>query len=112
VNNFLAALLTFFLINITWVFFRSPDFTTAWSLLLSMFGQMPGGTAILPTLDIIKVVVVISGMVAVHWLMRDKVLLEVAFKLPWYILATIWAGMLILLIASQESSNSFIYFQF
>ncbi len=38
-NNFLLAMFTFFLINVTWVFFRAADFSTAWRLLTSMFGQ-------------------------------------------------------------------------
>ncbi len=45
VKNFFLALLTFFLINVTWVFFRSSTFTQSWELLKSMFGQANGGVA-------------------------------------------------------------------
>ena len=112
VSNFFLALLTFFLVNVTWVFFRSPDFATAWRLLYSMFGQVTEGTALISGLDVIKVTVIISLMVLVHWLMRNTNVLAVAKKMPWWIVGMAWAFMLILLILSQESSSSFIYFQF
>ncbi len=52
VKNFFLALLTFFLINVTWVFFRSSTFTQSWELLKSMFGQANDGAALLSTLAI------------------------------------------------------------
>jgi D-alanyl-lipoteichoic acid acyltransferase DltB (MBOAT superfamily) len=38
-KKFLLAMVTFFLVNVTWVFFRAPGFTDAWRMLTSMFGQ-------------------------------------------------------------------------
>jgi D-alanyl-lipoteichoic acid acyltransferase DltB (MBOAT superfamily) len=110
--NFLLALLTFFLINVTWVFFRAEDFTTAWRLLSSMFGAVNNGAAILSTLSILKVAIITVLLVICHWLMRNTRVLNVANKTPWWLLGIVWAGMLILLILSQESTGSFIYFQF
>ena len=112
VKNFLLALLTFFLINVTWVFFRSSTFTQSWQLLKSMFGQVNDGAALLSTLALIKVGVIITCMVIAHWLMRNTRVLSVAAKLPWWITGIIWAVILLLIILSQESSSSFIYFQF
>ena len=111
-NNFILALLTFFFINVTWVFFRSPDFTSAWRMLVSMFSHVPNGTVILTTLSIIKIAVIIVGMLAFHWTMRNTRVLTVAEKMPWWLLGIIWSVLLLLLIWSQESSSSFIYFQF
>ena len=111
-SNFLLALLTFFMINVTWVFFRSPDFTSAWRMLTSMFSSVKNGTVLLPTLSIIKVSVIIIGIVIFHWLMRNTRVLHVANKMPWWLLGLVWSAMLLLLILSQESSSSFIYFQF
>jgi D-alanyl-lipoteichoic acid acyltransferase DltB (MBOAT superfamily) len=111
-TNFLWALLTFFLITITWVFFRAPDFTSAWRMLTSMFSHVPKGAVLLSTLTIIKVSVIVAGMLVFHWFMRNTRVLTVANKLPWWLLGLIWSAMLILLILSQESSSSFIYFQF
>ena len=112
VSNFMLALFTFFLINVTWVFFRSPDFTSAWHLLTSMFSHVPKGAVLLTTLSIIKISVIIFFVVIFHWLMRNTRVLIVAEKLPWWLLGIIWSVLLLLLIWSQESSSSFIYFQF
>lgn len=111
-SNFTLALLTFFLVNVTWVFFRSTDFATAWRLLNSMFGNVDNGVALLTSLAIIKIAVIIICMVACHWMMRNTRVLNVANKASWWAVGMVWAIMLILLIVSQESSNSFIYFQF
>lgn len=110
--NFLLALLTFFFINVTWVFFRAPNFTSAWQLLTAMFTAAPKAEVLLTTLSIIKVSLIIFLLVLFHWLMRDTRILVVAEKIPWWLLGIIWSVLLLLLIWSQESSSSFIYFQF
>jgi D-alanyl-lipoteichoic acid acyltransferase DltB (MBOAT superfamily) len=111
--GFLYALLTFGLICITWVFFRSATFGGAALMLLSMFGQIPpAGPPILTTATIIKVAVVITLMLGFHWSMRNTSVLKTAGKMPWWAVGTIWAVMLILIILSQETSKAFIYFQF
>jgi D-alanyl-lipoteichoic acid acyltransferase DltB (MBOAT superfamily) len=111
-SNFLLALFTFFLVNVTWVFFRAPDFTSAWRLLRSMFMNVPNGAPLLTTLAIIQVSVIVFLLVIVQWFMRNTRVLTVAAKLPWWLLGIIWSVLLMLLILSQESSSSFIYFQF
>ncbi len=111
-TGFVYAMFTFFLVNVTWVFFRSSTFTKSWALLKSMFGQTNEGAPLLTTLAIIKVTVIITGMLAAHWFMRNTRVLEVAYKLPWWIVGIIWSIIILLLILSQESSSSFIYFQF
>lgn len=110
--NFLLALLTFFFINVTWVFFRAPNFTSAWQLLTAMFTAAPKAEVLLTTLSIIKVSLIIFLLILFHWLMRDTRILVVAEKIPWWLLGIIWSVLLLLLIWSQESSSSFIYFQF
>ncbi len=111
-RNFLLAMVTFFFINVTWVFFRAPDFSSAWQLLTSMFYNVPKAEALLTTLSIIKVSVITVLLVAFHWMMRNTRVLTVAEKMPWWLLGIIWSVLLLLLIWSQESSSSFIYFQF
>ena len=111
-GNFMLAMVTFFFINVTWVFFRAPDFTSAWQLLTSMFSTAPKAENLLTTLSIIKVSVIIFFLVAFHWMMRNTRVLTVAEKMPWWLLGIIWSFLLLLLIWSQESSSSFIYFQF
>jgi alginate O-acetyltransferase complex protein AlgI len=111
-NQFLLALLTFFLVNVTWVFFRSNDFGTAWRLLSSMFGQAVNGVPVLPTLDIIRVSIITIVLVATHWMMRNTTVWQQAQKMKWWMVSIIWSLMIILLVLSQKSSDSFIYFQF
>jgi alginate O-acetyltransferase complex protein AlgI len=109
---FLYALLTFFLINVTWVFFRSTSFDQAWQLLGSMFGYTKGGAVLLTTLAITKVAVIVTLMVIAHWFMRNTNVITVVYKAPWWIVGTVWALIILLIFWSQESSSSFIYFQF
>ncbi len=111
IAGFIYALFTFFLINITWVFFRANTFTKAGDILKSMFG-MQKGEPLLSTLSIIKVAVIIPVMLLFHWIMRNSKVLDTAYKIPWWLLGIVWAVLLLLLIWSQESSSSFIYFQF
>jgi hypothetical protein len=44
--------------------------------------------------------------------MRNTRVLTVAGKMPWWLLGIIWSLLLVMIILSQESSSSFIYFQF
>jgi len=112
VRGFLYAMLTFMLVNITWVFFRSATFSKAWQMLQSMFGMAHDARAMLTSLAILKVSIIIPAMVLCHWFMRNTRVLDVAYKLPWWLLGIIWSVLVLLLIWSQESGSSFIYFQF
>ena len=105
-------LLTLLLVNITWVFFRAPDFGGAARILLAMFGLIPDGRPLLATIDLLKVGVLTVLLVGTHWLMRDTSVRQVAARLPWWLLGLGWGAMLVLLILTQKSSSSFIYFQF
>jgi alginate O-acetyltransferase complex protein AlgI len=109
----LMALLTYLLVNLTWVFFRAPDFGTAWRIITSMFGFAPSDAATpLPTLYLVEVALAIGGLVTAHWLMRDTNIEQVAAKLPRWLLVLMLAGMAFLVIITQGSGNAFIYFQF
>ena len=109
---FFYALFTFFLVNVTWVFFRATTFTQAWTMLGSMFGLAGEAKPLLTTLAIIKICVIIPLMVLAHWWMRNSSVLQLAYKIPWWVLTVVWTLMLLALALSQESSSSFIYFQF
>lgn len=111
VTNFAYALLTFMLVNITWVFFRADTFGKSWGLLQSMFG-MADGMPLLTTLAIVKVSVIIPLIVLSHWFLRNTKVLDVAYKMSWIWLSFFWSAMILMLIWAQESGSSFIYFQF
>jgi D-alanyl-lipoteichoic acid acyltransferase DltB (MBOAT superfamily) len=105
-------LFIFFFVNITWVFFRAGTFAQAGGLLASMFGFVHGATPILTTLAMVKVGVVVAGLLVTQWLLRNTSLTTVAYRMPWWLTGLAWSSMLLLIILGQESSGSFIYFQF
>ena len=110
-TGFFYALLTFMLVNITWVFFRSHSFGKSWQMLESMFGAADG-KPLLTTLSILKVAIIVPIIVLFHWFMRNTKVLDVAHKLSWWSLGVVWSFLILLLIWAQESGSSFIYFQF
>jgi alginate O-acetyltransferase complex protein AlgI len=112
-GNFIQAFLTFLLICVTWVFFRSSTFGQAWRMLGAMFGKVTkGDVPFLNTIDLIKVGIVIVFMLGFHWFMRNSSILKTVGKMPWWAVSIIWSAMLIMIILSQGTSKSFIYFQF
>ena len=108
----IAALVTYFLVNITWVFFRAQSFAEAWTMLGSMFGLAGEPQKVLYYGEIAPALVVIAGMVATHWLMRDTSLERVAEKAPKWVVVTALSFMLFMLVVTQGSDSAFIYFQF
>ncbi len=106
------ALFTYLLVNITWVFFRAQDFTTAARMLRSMLWIDSTGAPLLNAWLVISSSVTIGSMLLIHWLMRDRDLHQVAERLPAAAVGLIWGIMLFLIAITQGGSNAFIYFQF
>jgi alginate O-acetyltransferase complex protein AlgI len=106
------AVLTYFLVNITWVFFRAKDFSTAWTVLRGMSGFNTTAKPILPTVFIVSTGIVVGALVALHWYMRERTLESVVARVPEPVLAVAWGLMAFAIVISQGSGNAFIYFQF
>ena len=106
------ALLTYFLVNLTWVFFRAQDFPMAWRLTKAMFFLGEAGEKVLPTHQIVIVIVTITAILLVHWNMRNRSLEEVVSRTPWWAIGSIAAAMLFAIIITQGTGDAFIYFQF
>jgi len=106
------ALLTYFLVNITWVFFRSQTFAQAKTMLASMFALAAEPQKVLYWNEIAPALIVVAGMVATHWAMRSTTLEYVAEKTPRWLIGALWAFMLFMLVITQGSDSAFIYFQF
>lgn len=111
-NGVFLALLTYTLVNFTWVFFRAREFSTAKNMIASMLFINDGGEKIIPSFDIIKVFVLITLLFICHWLMRNTSMKEVSLKTPAWVLGVVWGIMLFLIAISQGSGEQFIYFQF
>ena len=105
-------LLTFVLITVTWVFFRSPDFATAGGLLRSMAGLTIDGVPVVASIEMLKTIVVVLPMIGLHWFLRDSMIEEVVTRSPWWLGGLAWAAMLIVIIITQGGGGAFIYFQF
>lgn len=108
----LLAVVTYFLINITWVFFRAGDFATAWRMIVTMLTFVTDGEKVLPTVHVLETVITIGIMLVVHWYMRERRLDEEVRRMPVWLTGLVWGVMITLIIITQGGSDAFIYFQF
>ena len=108
----LLALITFFFVLITWVFFRAETFSVAKNMLNSMFMVSASKTVVLNYLNVYKVILITVILLLVQWYMRDKKVLDEVGKMSVLKMSLLWTFLLTILILSQESTSSFIYFQF
>jgi alginate O-acetyltransferase complex protein AlgI len=97
---------------VTWVFFRSKTFGGAWRVLNGMAGFNADAKAILPTEHLVPVLVIVTGIVVAHWLMRERTLESAIARVPAPVLSVTWALMLFAIVIAQGTGNAFIYFQF
>ena len=108
----LLGLLTYALINITWVFFRARSFDKAWLMLRGMFGANADAAPILPSVHVISVSVIIGMIVCTHWVMRARTLESTVARVPAWLLSIVWGLMAFAIVIAQGAGNAFIYFQF
>lgn len=111
-NGILLALLTYTCVNITWVFFRAREFSTAKNMITSMFFMNENGEKVLYTFDIIKVFAVVAALFFCHWQMRNTSMKVVAANTNQWVFAMFWALLFFGIVISQGSGEQFIYFQF
>ena len=105
-------LLTYALINVTWVFFRAKTFDKAWLVLKGMFGFNAKAEPILPTVHLVAVAAIVGGLVFAHWLMRNRTLESAVAQAPAAMVSVVWALMAFAIVIAQGTGNAFIYFQF
>jgi alginate O-acetyltransferase complex protein AlgI len=108
----LLGLLTYTLVNVTWVFFRAKTFAKAWLVLRGMVGRNAAARPILPTFSLIAVAAIVGGLVVAHWLMRSRTLEGVVARAPAALLCLVWSLMAFAIIICQGTGSAFIYFQF
>jgi len=111
-NGIFLAFLTFTCVNITWVFFRAREFSTAWNMIKAMTFTTSDGVKILETFEVVKVLTLISILFISHWMMRNTSLKEVSLKTSPWVLGVIWGILFFLIAIAQGNSEQFIYFQF
>lgn len=112
VNGIFLAILTYIMVNFTWVFFRAREFSVAKNMIASMLFINDDGNKIIQTFDVVKVFLLITILFICHWLMRNTSMKEVSIKIQPWVLGIVWAIMVFLIVISQGNSEQFIYFQF
>jgi len=105
-------LLTYALINLTWVFFRAKTFGKAWDVLRGMLGFNVAAKPILTMYYLVTVGVIVGCIVLTHWIMRGRTLESVVTRAPPAAISIVWALMAFAIVIAQGSGNAFIYFQF
>ncbi len=105
-------LLTYALVNVTWVFFRAGNFTTAVRMLRSMLLLDTSGKPVLSMWFVLSSAVTTCAIVASHWLMRERTLHGSVERIPATAFGLAWGAMLFLIAITQGGSSAFIYFQF
>jgi len=105
-------LLTYMLVNLTWVFFRAKTFAKAWDVLKGMLALNGSAKPILETYYIVSVFVIVAAIVLVHWFMRARTLESVVARTPAAAVSLVWALLAFAIVIAQGSGSAFIYFQF
>jgi D-alanyl-lipoteichoic acid acyltransferase DltB (MBOAT superfamily) len=106
-----AALVTFGLVSITWVFFRASDFHSAFHLLSQML-QPSRLHPLVSNQDVLWVLAAIAMLLGCHWLLRNSSLEEFVGKVPWWVRSFGLAFMIVCLVLAPGDDRAFIYFQF
>jgi len=110
--SFLGAFLTFLVVSLTWVFFRSPDFSTALNILGGLFNFNPFGKNLQKNY-IYLTFIITAVMLVRQWRLRDSVLEDVFTRRSPAVLFTLWLFMILaILMIRGGGGNAFIYFQF
>lgn len=112
---FLSVPLTFFVVNLAWVFFRADDFTQAFRLISSMFisqgfaMDISGSALVLPWGR--KEIVVLMGLLLVAWALpnSNRLTERFSFRYRW---AIVTGGLLLAAVMSFNRVTTFLYYQF
>src|SRR5205085_10900210 len=86
---FALGILTYVLVNITWVFFRAKTFTGAATMLTSMAGAASSPVPMLALLPMLYAVVIVDGIVGTHWAMRGQTLEIAVERTPAWLVGSI-----------------------
>lgn len=113
-SKVIIALLTFAMVTLTRVFFRSPSFERSGALVGGMFGFGPeAGFDLLTSLEYFQVLATLVVIFSIHYYMRERSVENVWGSWPPWFRACVIAVMSVFIALSlQEGDRAFIYFQF
>jgi alginate O-acetyltransferase complex protein AlgI len=106
------ALLTFILVNITWVFFRAKTFSEAGTVLRGMSGLAAKPDPLIAAGPMIFALAIVGGIFGTHLAMRNTTLEAVMERTPALLIASVWTVLLFAVVVEQGQGNAFIYFAF
>jgi alginate O-acetyltransferase complex protein AlgI len=109
---FSLAVLTFVLINLTWVFFRAKTFGEAGTILTGMAGMATKPDPLIAAGPMIFALTIVTAIFGTHWAMRNTTLEAVIERTPSVVLGGIWTLMLFAVLIEQGQGSAFIYFAF
>jgi alginate O-acetyltransferase complex protein AlgI len=109
---FALGLLTYALVNVTWVFFRAHSFGKAWEILGGMFGAHGDAKPQLTTFNLVSAGAIVVCLVATHWFMRARTLESAIARTHPAVITLLWGLMAFAIVIAQGSGAAFIYFQF
>ncbi len=113
VAQFSLQALTFYLVCISWVFFRAPTLGAS----IQLIQTMTGGSSHLPTslllpIEITVVLSLVCMTLFAHHLLRERPLTQILTGAPWWARSVVMAGLIIGILHIQGTARGFIYFQF
>jgi len=108
----LAGIFTFLLVNIAWVFFRSPEISSSFLYLEAMLGMNEFAIETLNLFQINVTVAVVAATLLAHRFFRYRNLRSEIMRLPSWATSVIWALMIVIILGSDNNANEFVYFQF
>lgn len=118
VSKLLLGFLTFFLVCVSWVFFRSGTLDDSFRILTGMFGFVdltvlpPNSFVVLTKYAYGSVLVCMTILLTLHWTLRNSTLEEVAKYISWWVKPIVLSAMIIAIAISPGEDRAFIYFQF
>ena len=110
-GRFLLGTATWLLICLTWVLFRADDVDSAVHMLSAML-FLAAGDSLLASGDIQKVILVVAGLLGVHWFMRNRDFEETAHNMSWLTVGVALTTMIVAMLLVPGEERAFIYFEF
>ncbi len=108
----LAGIFTFLLVNIAWVFFRSPEISSSFLYLEAMLGMNEFASETLNSFQINVTIAVVAATLLAQRLFRYRNLRSEIMRLPSWAISAIWVLMIVTILGSDNNANEFVYFQF
>ncbi len=108
-----AALLTFLLVCVAWVFFRADSFGQAFGVTASLFGlRAREAGRLLPPESVVVSLGLTVVLLMVHWSMRETTIPQLVARLPWWARSLALAALLVGMVGLSGEDRAFLYFQF